>query len=123
MQVLDFSIRTSATLSFFPDPPARIPARIAGINFPRFVSRIQCLHNSQDRATYDFSGQHLPEYSHGANLVSGGGTTFRAWAPLASAVYISGTFGSVAMTGQTDNLLLARDANGYWTGFVAIART
>ena len=29
----------------------------------------------------------------GANLVSTGGVTLRAWAPLASAVYINGTFG------------------------------
>ena len=57
----------------------------------------------------------------GANVVSSGGATFRAWAPLASAVYISGTFGGAAMTGQTANLLLAKDANGYWTGFVATA--
>jgi len=58
----------------------------------------------------------------GANLVSGGGATFRAWAPLASAVYINGTFGGVQKTGHTDDLLLAKDANGYWSGFVAAAR-
>jgi hypothetical protein len=57
-----------------------------------------------------------------ANLVPGGGATFRAWAPLSSAVYINGTFGGSAMTGQTDNLLLAKDANSYWAGFVASAQ-
>lgn len=58
----------------------------------------------------------------GANLVSSGGATFRAWAPLASAVYINGTFGGTPMTTQTDDLLLAKDANGYWTGFIAGAK-
>ena len=63
--------------------------------------------------------QHLPKYSHGRKPgCSGGGTTFRAWAPLASAVDINGTFGGAAMTGQTDNLLSPWDSNGYWTGFV-----
>jgi len=58
----------------------------------------------------------------GANLVPGGGATFRAWAPLATAVYINGTFGGSSLTGQTSNLLLAKDANGYWTGFVGSAQ-
>jgi 1,4-alpha-glucan branching enzyme len=58
----------------------------------------------------------------GANLVPGGGATFRAWAPLATAVYINGTFGGSFLTGQGGNLLLARDANGYWTGFVSSAQ-
>jgi 1,4-alpha-glucan branching enzyme len=49
----------------------------------------------------------------GANLVPAGGATFRAWAPLATAVYINGTFGGTSLTGQTDNLLLAKDANSY----------
>ncbi len=57
----------------------------------------------------------------GANLVSGGGATFRAWAPLAAAVYLNGTFGGTPRAGQTDDLLLAKDANGYWTGFVDAA--
>jgi len=57
----------------------------------------------------------------GATLVEGGGATFRAWAPLATAVYINGTFGGTSRTGQTNDLLLARDANGYWTGFVSVA--
>jgi 1,4-alpha-glucan branching enzyme len=55
----------------------------------------------------------------GANLVAVRGATFRAWGPLATAVYINGTFGGTPMKGQTDDLLLAKDANGYWTGFVA----
>lgn len=58
----------------------------------------------------------------GANLINGGGTTFRAWAPLASAVYINGTFGGTPTIGQSDNLLLAKDANGYWAGFIAAAQ-
>jgi len=67
-----------------------------------------------------------PNTPMGATLINGGGATFRAWAPLATAVYINGTFGgspgSSLMTGQTANLLLAKDANGYWTGFVAAAQ-
>jgi 1,4-alpha-glucan branching enzyme len=58
----------------------------------------------------------------GATLVDGGGATFRAWAPRASAIYVNGTFGGVARLGQTDDLLMARDANGYWTGFVLQAQ-
>jgi 1,4-alpha-glucan branching enzyme len=57
----------------------------------------------------------------GANLAAGGGATFRAWAPLATAVYLNGTFDGTVLTGQTDDLLLAKDANGYWTGFVGAA--
>lgn len=58
----------------------------------------------------------------GANLIDGGGATFRAWAPLASAVYINGCFGGTQKNGQTDDLLLAKDSNGYWSGFVDTAR-
>jgi len=59
----------------------------------------------------------------GATLVSnqglaGGGATFRAWAPRALAVYVNGVFGGVNHTGQTPDLLLAIDANGYWSGFL-----
>ena len=57
----------------------------------------------------------------GANLVAGG-ATFRAWAPLASAIYINGTFGASTLTGQSGDLLLKKEANGYWTGFVEGAR-
>jgi len=62
-----------------------------------------------------------PNTPMGASLVSGGGATFRAWAPLAAAVYLNGTFGGTPRAGQTDDLLLAKDANGYWTGFVDAA--
>jgi 1,4-alpha-glucan branching enzyme len=62
-----------------------------------------------------------PNTLMGANLVNLGGATFRAWAPLASAVYINGTFAGTPVTGQTNNLLLAKDADGYWTGFVGTA--
>jgi 1,4-alpha-glucan branching enzyme len=58
-----------------------------------------------------------PNTPMGASLVSGGGATFRAWAPLAAAVYLNGTFGGTPRTGQTDDLLLAKDASGYWTAF------
>ena len=53
----------------------------------------------------------------GATLVAGGGATFRTWAPRASAVYLNGTFGGAQQVGQTDGLLMAKDATGYWTGF------
>jgi 1,4-alpha-glucan branching enzyme len=62
-----------------------------------------------------------PSTPMGANLVSGGGATFRAWAPLASGVYINGTFGGMLKTGQTPDLLLVKDVNGYWTGFLSAA--
>ncbi|PWT74585.1 MAG: 1,4-alpha-glucan branching protein, partial [Chloroflexi bacterium] len=60
----------------------------------------------------------------GANLVDGGGATFVAWAPSATHVYINGSFGGTVKSGQTDDLLLAKDAyvKGYWTGFMADAR-
>ncbi|MGA2437103.1 MAG: alpha amylase C-terminal domain-containing protein [Acidobacteriaceae bacterium] len=59
----------------------------------------------------------------GATLVSdqglpGGGATFRVWAPRARAVYLNGVFGGVGRKGQQPDLLLARDANGYWSGFL-----
>src|ERR1700721_631838 len=54
----------------------------------------------------------------GATILDAGGVTFRYWAPRASAVYLNGTFGGVPSMGQTDNLLMAKDANGYWTGFL-----
>src|SRR5260370_17282364 len=58
----------------------------------------------------------------GANLVVGGGATFRAWAPRAGAVYVNGTFGGTARNSQTDDLLMAKDSKGYWTGFLPDAR-
>jgi 1,4-alpha-glucan branching enzyme len=60
----------------------------------------------------------LPTTPMGANLVDSGGATFRAWAPRAAAVYVNGTFAGTPRTGQTDDLLMAKDANGYWTGFL-----
>jgi len=54
----------------------------------------------------------------GANLVTGAGATFRAWAPRAPAVYLNGVFGGIERVGQTADLLMAKDANGYWSGFV-----
>jgi 1,4-alpha-glucan branching enzyme len=62
----------------------------------------------------------------GGNLISdlglaGGGATFRAWAPRATGVYLNGTFRGIEMTGQTPDLLMAQDANGYWSGYVAAA--
>ncbi|MGA1984125.1 MAG: alpha amylase C-terminal domain-containing protein [Acidobacteriaceae bacterium] len=67
-----------------------------------------------------------PNTPMGANLVAeigvaGGGATFRAWAPRATAVYVNGVFGGVARSGQDPALLLAKDANGYWSGFLAEA--
>jgi 1,4-alpha-glucan branching enzyme len=63
-----------------------------------------------------------PTTPMGANLVAGGGATFRAWAPRATAVYVNGTFAGTVRTGQTDDLLMAKDVNGYWTGFLAEAQ-
>ena len=63
-----------------------------------------------------------PNTPMGANLVPGGGSTFRAWAPRASAVYVNGIFGGMARNGQTDDLLMAKDNKGYWTGFLPDAR-
>jgi 1,4-alpha-glucan branching enzyme len=54
----------------------------------------------------------------GANLVPGGGATFRVWAPRATEVYLNGVFAGVIRAGQTDDLLLSKDGNGYWSGFL-----
>ena len=51
----------------------------------------------------------------------GGGATFRVWAPRATAVYLNGVFGGVARSGQTDDLLLSKDASGHWSGFLGSA--
>jgi 1,4-alpha-glucan branching enzyme len=59
----------------------------------------------------------LPTTPMGANLI-GGGATIRAWAPRATAVYVNGTFGGTPMTGQPNALLMAKDVNGCWTGFI-----
>jgi 1,4-alpha-glucan branching enzyme len=60
----------------------------------------------------------LPTTPMGANLLASGGATFRVWAPRAAAVYLNGTFNGTQRTGQTDDLLMAKDAAGYWTGFL-----
>lgn len=57
----------------------------------------------------------------GATLVAGG-ATFRVWAPRAVEVYVNGTFGGIPRWDQSLDQLMAGDANGYWTGFVAGAR-
>jgi 1,4-alpha-glucan branching enzyme len=62
-----------------------------------------------------------PSTPMGANLVPGGGATFRFWAPRANAVYLEGTFGGTPLAAQTPASLLSKDANGYWTGFVPAA--
>jgi 1,4-alpha-glucan branching enzyme len=67
-----------------------------------------------------------PNTPMGANLVAevgvaGGGATFRAWAPRATAVYVNGVFRGVGRSGKDPDLLLAMDANGYWSGFLAEA--
>ncbi len=54
--------------------------------------------------------------------LAGGGATFRAWAPRATAVYLNGIFDGIPSRGQADELLMAKDANGYWSGFCASAR-
>jgi 1,4-alpha-glucan branching enzyme len=59
----------------------------------------------------------LPTTPMGATFINGG-ATFRAWAPRATAVYVNGIFGGAPKTGQTDDLLMAKDASGYWTGFM-----
>lgn len=64
----------------------------------------------------------LPTTRMGANLVEGGGATFRVWAPRATAIYVNGSFGGTPKTGQSDDLLMAKDANGYWTGFIPDAQ-
>jgi 1,4-alpha-glucan branching enzyme len=58
-------------------------------------------------------GPHTPM---GANLVAGG-CTFRAWAPRATAVYVSGSFNN--WTKDDETCRLERDDNGYWAGFVS----
>jgi 1,4-alpha-glucan branching enzyme len=57
----------------------------------------------------------------GATLVNEG-ATFRVWAPRALAVYLNGTFGGVPRLEQIPDQLMAKDGNGYWTGFVSGAR-
>src|ERR1017187_7092030 len=50
-----------------------------------------------------------------------GGAFSRGGAPGATAVYLNGVFAGVSRVGQSPDLLMARDASGYWSGFVAKA--
>ncbi|HVS00346.1 MAG TPA: alpha amylase C-terminal domain-containing protein [Thermoanaerobaculia bacterium] len=56
----------------------------------------------------------------GGRLVPGGGATFRAWAPAASRVHVTGTFNQWT---RDDSSLLVKNPDGRWTGFVADAKT
>jgi 1,4-alpha-glucan branching enzyme len=53
------------------------------------------------------------ETGMGANVVQGGGVTFKVWAPRATAVYVNR---------KTPELLMAKQGNGYWTGYLPEAR-
>jgi 1,4-alpha-glucan branching enzyme len=62
----------------------------------------------------------------GANLIADAGlaapgATFRVWAPRATAIFVNGVFAGIERSGQTEDLLMAKDANGYWSGFLAEA--
>lgn len=54
----------------------------------------------------------------GATVVTGG-TTFRTWAPRASAVYLNGIFDGRRINGRDDNFAMVANSQGYWTGFLA----
>ncbi len=54
----------------------------------------------------------------GATLAANG-ATFRVWAPRAESVYLNGVFAGQPQWNQTPADLMARDANGFWSGFVA----
>jgi 1,4-alpha-glucan branching enzyme len=71
------------------------------------ISQANCTPATPMGATL-LSGQGLP----------GPGATFRVWAPRASAVYLNGVFNGTPRTGQTPDLLFAKDTNGYWSGFL-----
>jgi 1,4-alpha-glucan branching enzyme len=57
----------------------------------------------------------------GAMLVAGG-ATFRVWAPRATAVYLNGRFAGAVYDEQTEDRLLGKNPDGYWTGFQAGAQ-
>lgn len=57
----------------------------------------------------------------GANLVPGGGATFRVWAPRAIEVYLNGTFSEFQISGRDQAGLLKKSGN-VWTGFLANAK-
>jgi 1,4-alpha-glucan branching enzyme len=52
----------------------------------------------------------------GANLVPGGGATFRTWAPTATAVYLVGSFNGWKVADE--DFRLVSDGSGVWSGFV-----
>jgi 1,4-alpha-glucan branching enzyme len=62
-----------------------------------------------------------PDTPMGATL-TGGGATFRAWAPRATAVYVCGQFNGLAQWSPRPANLMLADARGYWTGFVPGAK-
>jgi 1,4-alpha-glucan branching enzyme len=62
-----------------------------------------------------------PNTPMGATL-TGGGATFRVWAPRATAVYLCGQFNGLAQWNPAPHNLMRVDAHGYWTGFVAGAK-
>src|ERR1700730_16165514 len=57
----------------------------------------------------------------GATL-TGGGSTFRAWAPKATAVHLCGQFNGFPQWDPVSANLMQVDAHGYWTGFVPGAK-
>jgi 1,4-alpha-glucan branching enzyme len=62
-----------------------------------------------------------PDTAMGATALAAG-VTFRIWAPRATAVYLNGEFNGVAQWTQDADHLMARDGDGYWTGYVAGAK-
>jgi 1,4-alpha-glucan branching enzyme len=54
--------------------------------------------------------------------LAGRGATFRVWAPRATVVYLNGMFDGIATVGQAEDLLMVKDATGYWSGYWASAR-
>src|SRR5437660_10576187 len=65
------------------------------------------------------SQDHLsPSTPMGANLVAGGGATFRVWAPNARTVHVLDDFNAQA---RTEASLLVKDDHGCWAGYVAEA--
>jgi 1,4-alpha-glucan branching enzyme len=62
-----------------------------------------------------------PNTPMGATL-TGGGATFRAWAPRATAVYVCGQFNGLAQWNPRPANLMLADGRGYWTGFVPGAK-
>jgi 1,4-alpha-glucan branching enzyme len=63
------------------------------------------------------SQQNIDASTPSGGVIIPGGATFRVYAPRANSVYLNGIFGGVTCDGRTDDRLLGKDANGYWTGF------